>query len=217
MLLPLQLNNLLEPASGVDGLLADDLQSVTELSTPAIGQIHALLADDLESATELSTPTLVENVDSLLADDLQVVVQFSRPALSDGTVQPTKNKGGRSRRGKRFYVVEVDGQDFVVSTISEAQYLLRQAETLARESAERDATKAELNPAIRLKPPRIAVRTSTGKQTSSVALQREVKRTQGRVAEIYREAQARVATIRREAEKAKQARDEEESIIALLM
>ena len=32
---------------GVDNLLADDVESTSEVSSPAVGQAHALLADDV--------------------------------------------------------------------------------------------------------------------------------------------------------------------------
>lgn len=70
------------PAVGqTHGLLADDLESAVEVSTPAVGQLHALLADDLESAAEVSTPS-VGQLHALLADDVEVVVEVSSPALA---------------------------------------------------------------------------------------------------------------------------------------
>ena len=215
MLLPLQLNNLLAPVSGVDALAADDLNVAVELSTPALGQVHALAANDLQVATELSTPVLVENVDNLTASDIQVAVEFSTPALSDGTVQAAKNKGGSARKGrKRYYVVEVDGQDFIVTSQSEVRTLLQQARALAEQSALTEAEKPQAQRVI----PKIRVRTASGSKTSSIAIQREVRDTRAAIEAIYKDADRKVQQIRRQAERTQQAlQDEEDAIIALLM
>jgi len=69
-----------ETTATSDDLLADDLQSSSELSTPAIGQTHALTADDLQSSSELSTPALAQE-HTLTADDLQSASDLSTPAL----------------------------------------------------------------------------------------------------------------------------------------
>ena len=79
MLLPLQLNNLLEPAAGVDNLLAEDVSSVTSVTTPTIGQEHALLADDVSSVTSVTTPQLIAQI--LLADDISAVTTTETVAL----------------------------------------------------------------------------------------------------------------------------------------
>jgi hypothetical protein len=44
---------------GSIGLLAEDVESASELSSPAINQVHALLVNDVESISEVSTPQLV--------------------------------------------------------------------------------------------------------------------------------------------------------------
>ena len=60
------------------GLKADDLQSASQLSKPVIEQEHALLADDLQSASQLSKPTAA-HIHDLTADDLQSASQVSKP------------------------------------------------------------------------------------------------------------------------------------------
>lgn len=70
-----------------DALTADDLQSLSQLSTPSIGQTHAITADDLNSASQLSQPALSEVVD-LLADNVQSASQLSRPALAEVSYFP---------------------------------------------------------------------------------------------------------------------------------
>jgi len=69
------------PAVGqVHALLADDLESASAVSAPAVGQVHALLANDLESASEVGAPAITQ-IHALLADDLEALSQLSLPAL----------------------------------------------------------------------------------------------------------------------------------------
>lgn len=131
-------------------------------------------------------------------------------------ISAVKRGGGRIRAPKR-YVVEVDKQIFFVNTISEAEALLARVRELADESAERDVTEP-----VTPKPPRIKVRTGTGKKTTSQALQREVKKTQTVVRQAYnRRAQSIAQDIeisRLLLEKLeKEARDDEQAIISLLL
>ena len=63
-------------------LLADNLQSTSEVGTPTVTQEHVLLADDLQSLSQLSTPTATSSSeDALLADDLQSVSEVGTPAI----------------------------------------------------------------------------------------------------------------------------------------
>lgn len=197
-------------------LTADDVESASEVTAPnlAVGADHNLLADDIESASEVSAPALAQ-VHALLAEDIQSASEVSAPSVDDGTVQPSLGKkGGRSRRTIR-YIVEIDGERIPTASIQEAEALLSQAVEVAEESADRDVRRS-----IRIKPPRISVRTGSGKQTASVSLQRTVKRSQARVAEIYDKARERIET-EREISRLIQRRirdeDEEEAILALLL
>ncbi|KKL06799.1 hypothetical protein LCGC14_2592420 [marine sediment metagenome] len=85
-----------------DNLLADDVESASETSTPvigqthvitvtsaesaseasspAVGQEHALLAGDVESASEVSTPAVAEVV-HLLADDVESASEVTTPVI----------------------------------------------------------------------------------------------------------------------------------------
>jgi hypothetical protein len=67
-------------AGTVDNLLADNLQSLSEVGTATLAQVHALLADDLQSLSQLSTPTLTTG-DNLLADDLQSLSEVATVAI----------------------------------------------------------------------------------------------------------------------------------------
>ena len=123
---------------------------------------------------------------------------------------------GRIKRKIR-YVVEVDGKFIEVTSIVAAESILRQVRDIAEESAERDVVTA-----VAPKPPRITVKTIAGKVTTSVALQREVKRTQKVVNHAYIR---RAKQIAQDIEISRlmitkidqEERDDEESIIALLL
>lgn len=70
-----------------DNLLADDLSSNSEVSSPAIGQTHALTSNGISSSSELSLPTLSEiGTDVLLADDLNSSSEVSSPAVGQAHV-----------------------------------------------------------------------------------------------------------------------------------
>lgn len=75
------LSQLSTPTLGqTHGLLANDLQSLSSVSTPTLGQAHVLLADDLQSTSSVSTPT-VGQVHVLLADNLQSASSVSTPSV----------------------------------------------------------------------------------------------------------------------------------------
>lgn len=123
----------------------------------------------------------------------------------------------KGRIKRKRYVVEVDGQFFEVPTIAAAQSLLLQVRDLANESATRDV-KTPIPP----KPPRVSVKTISGGKTTSVTLQREVRKTQQVVNQAYvRRAkeiaqdveisQLMIAKIKTEDE------DDDSAIIALLL
>jgi len=61
-------------------LTADDIESLSEVSSPAIGQVHALLADDVESSSEVSAPSIAQT-HALLADDVESSSEVSAPAI----------------------------------------------------------------------------------------------------------------------------------------
>lgn len=69
-------------ASSVDDLLADDVESASEVSTPAIGQEHDLSADDVQSTSELTSP-VIGQVHGLLANDVEASTEVSAPSLSE--------------------------------------------------------------------------------------------------------------------------------------
>ena len=123
--------------------------------------------------------------------------------------------GGRTRRKKR-YVVEVDGKFIHVNSISDAESILQQVRELADESAEKDV-KTPVAP----KPPKVGIKTGTGKATTSITLQRAVEQTQKTVTQAYTRAASR---IRKEREVDREIStlmlekmDEEENVIIRLL
>lgn len=69
-------------ANNADVLQADDVESASDVSSPAIGQVHALLANDVQSASNVSAPSIGQ-VHALLANDVESVSQVSAPALAE--------------------------------------------------------------------------------------------------------------------------------------
>lgn len=63
-------------------LSANDLESTSEVTSPAVGQAHTALADDAESASEVSTPSLV-NVHDFTGSDAGSESEVSSPGLTE--------------------------------------------------------------------------------------------------------------------------------------
>lgn len=124
---------------------------------------------------------------------------------------------GRSRR-RRLYYVEVDGQDFVFSTVQAAADFLAEVRETAQEAAER-SVEARETPTV----PRITVKTATGKPTQAKTIQRELKKTRNAVQKTYERAIKRLEK-QREVEREistlihkKIEREDDERIIMLLL
>lgn len=83
MLLPLLLNNLLTGGGGgtEHALLADDVQSTSEVSSPSLGQVHVLDATNVQSTSQLTSPVLGQS-HVLTADDVEAASEVSAPVLS---------------------------------------------------------------------------------------------------------------------------------------
>jgi hypothetical protein len=64
-----------------DALLADDIESASNVTAPAIGQEHALTATSIESASEVTAP-VVGQEHTLLADDIESASELTNPAAS---------------------------------------------------------------------------------------------------------------------------------------
>ena len=67
------------PSTGHD-LLAEDVESASEVSTPAIGQVHAITADDVEAASEISVPAVGQE-HALTATSVESASEVTSPAV----------------------------------------------------------------------------------------------------------------------------------------
>ena len=67
-------------AGGTDVLLANDVESASEVTTPSIGQEHSLAANDVSATSEVSTPAVGQE-HALAADDVESASEVSAPAL----------------------------------------------------------------------------------------------------------------------------------------
>jgi hypothetical protein len=80
------LSQVTTPAVGQEhALLADDVQSLSQVDTPVVGQEHALLANDIESASEVTTPAASES-HILLADDVESASEVTSPIIGQSHV-----------------------------------------------------------------------------------------------------------------------------------
>lgn len=69
-------------AAGEDDLLADDVQSTSNVTSPVIEQEHALLAEDVSSNSEVTAP-VVGQEHALTAVSVESTSEVSAPALAD--------------------------------------------------------------------------------------------------------------------------------------
>lgn len=70
--------------SVADNLLADDVQSLSELTSPALAQsVFALNATDVESLSELTSPALAQSVFALTATSVQSLTELTAPVLTN--------------------------------------------------------------------------------------------------------------------------------------
>ena len=67
--------------SGVEVLLAEDTESASEVTSPALAQLQVLLAEDTESASEVTSPALAQ-LQVLLATSVEGASEVSTPALA---------------------------------------------------------------------------------------------------------------------------------------
>ncbi len=67
-----------ESASSTDNLLADDVESSSEITSPQLGQVHALTSTDVESASEITSPQLGQ-VHALAAGGIESASETTSP------------------------------------------------------------------------------------------------------------------------------------------
>ena len=87
-----------EPAATdtVDALLADDLESASQVSAPTLDSTageDVLLADDIESASQTSTPAITQT-HALLSVSVQSTSSVSVPSLNGGLIRKLVSLGG---------------------------------------------------------------------------------------------------------------------------
>lgn len=68
-------------AAGTDELLANDVESASEVTNPAVGQTHVLTANDVQSTSEVGAPS-VGQVHALAANDAESASEVSSPAIA---------------------------------------------------------------------------------------------------------------------------------------
>ena len=71
--------------SATDDLLANDVESASEVTAPSVGQEHALNATDVESASEVTSPAVGQD-HQLLADDVESATEVTLPTLAESHV-----------------------------------------------------------------------------------------------------------------------------------
>jgi hypothetical protein len=135
--------------------------------------------------------------------------------VSPATEQTPAGRGG-TRKAKRKYLVEIDGQEFAFDDINQALNLLQKAEALARQTAETQAEQTiqvALPKAIRLgKAEQVQVKVP--EIHGSDELSKHLRESRDRIRQVYRDA-ALAAELRilmaLEAEK-----DDEDAILLLM-
>lgn len=157
----------------------------------------------------------------------QIVITGHAPTVEGGTasVVPSNQGAGRSKRGRkgRKYLVEVDGQEFFVSSVEEAKEFLQKAEEVAVEKAEqqiersaktvKSKRKAVQDARKALKLPDIRVVDAETDETAA-AIEAQLRQTMDRIRQQYEQAIQAVeigAYLRRKQE------EEEDAIVTLLM
>ena len=169
-------------------------------------EIDALTASGAITVARLLTASGTPSIEPLTASTV--------------TEESTASSGGISKRQRamrRRYLVEIDGKWFDADTVKSVHSLLEQAKEVARESAEKDVANTPFR--VRLKPPKIRVKTASGKQSNSVTIQRDVAAAQRAINKIYLDAQRQIDQIREISHlmRRKIEMDEEEDIIKLLL
>lgn len=201
--------------------IAYDVNVTTSVDGLSLTEYQASIANDVSVSAGVDSLTLTEYQSSVDLDpDINVQAETGSLALTEYQASvdgARKSTGGRSsprKKAKRRYVVEVDGEFIQVASPQEAQYVLEQVRELAKKSAERDVT-TEVVP----KPPRVSIKTSSGKQTTSKAIQAEVKKTQKAINREYVRAAKAIAQQKEISDLLikKFEREEEEELIALLL
>lgn len=221
MLLVLQQNNLLEAADSAptfQGTIPDIFQRQNtgnhtyDLSSYFIGADTYAIAPAVESGWSFDTNTgvLVIDTDAIGAFGPYTVTASNAfgdtPSNAFDVEVAKKDTGaGRPKRPRRKLLVEIDGQDFEVSSAEEAAVLLAQAKKLAAQAIEK-ARKAPVRVNRGVQRPKIS--------TPSPELIPVVQRARQEITSLYDSfgRDLEIAALMRKREE-----EEEEAIIRLLM
>jgi hypothetical protein len=206
---------------------AADLTLTTFAPTITTAQIVTPGLADL-ALTGFEPSIVVEGGDAVVRPGYaSLVLESFAPTILGGEVAVAAEQpagGGRSRKSRRKYAVEIDGEEFLVESVAEAESLLRQAEEIAAEKAakqvERAATqkksrRAVVKDARRALPlPQVRV-VGSDTDATAAAIESALRASMQRIEEQYKSAIRSVeiaALMRMQAEQ-----DEEEALITLLM
>ena len=69
-------------SSGPTAILADDVESASEVTTATVTQVHAILANDVSSLSEVTTATVTE-LHALLANDVESASEVTTATLAE--------------------------------------------------------------------------------------------------------------------------------------
>lgn len=119
-----------------DELTADDVQSLSEVHSPALGQIHALVVGDVESAPEVTSPALGQ-VHVLMADSVEAASQVSNSDLTQAHALATEDIEAAS-----WVDAPMHGQVHNLTTLG----VEAQGEVKSAVLVENSATEPEFNP-----------------------------------------------------------------------
>lgn len=120
--------------------------------------------------------------------------------------------GGRKKKKRARYLVEVDGQFFDADNITAVESVLAQSRELAVITAKTDVKTGTVP-----KPPRVKVLGPSGKPATSVVVQREVKKTQLAINTIYRQQAAENRRIATALDTKRRLEDDDDAVIVLLL
>jgi len=203
------------PALGWNDEIRDKEVTTAVVRTSDTIATITLTASALYSIADLATETVTLTIPAatLVTSAIDVTATPTFDVAADAVVVATTAKGGGKKRKR--YVVEVDGQLIQVASVQEAESVLQQVRDLAEQSALKDV-QTEVVP----KPPRVSVKTISGKASTSKTIQAEVKKTQRVINTAYikqADANAQNREISELLIKKIEFEDEEETKLILLM
>lgn len=148
---------------------------------------------------------------NLDCDPLALTLTIGDVGLEYTSIATTQPGGGRSRRKTRRYFVEIDGQNFPVSSAEEAQVLLTAAKEALSEQIEQPVAKAKQG-RLPVNKPRIRVTGLPGPELTEIV--QAIAGIRDEIGQMYRDA-ARTAEIAYLIGQ-KRRKDDEEALLLLM-